>query len=163
MVPPSEFVMPDNPQYPAKSTTRKVGGPLQALGPAPAETLAAWSDAYLSLAVTGVRSKAVAAKIALHVARFRAFFLQAYGHERLAGCLPRDVLAWQQHLHEDQKLAPATVNNHLASLSAFTTWVMAHDPDAFAHGDPAKGLGELGLPPLEPRALSNEQVRSPRP
>jgi site-specific recombinase XerD len=94
------------------------------------------------------------------VARFRAFFLQAYGHERLAGCLPRDVLAWQQHLHEDQKLAPATVNNHLASLSAFTTWVMAHDPDAFAHGDPAKGLGELGLPPLEPRALSNEQVRS---
>jgi integrase len=27
-------------------------------------------------------------------------------------------------------------------------------------GDPAKGVGELGLPPLEPRALSDAQVRS---
>src|ERR1035438_8953926 len=158
MVPPSEFVMPDNPQHPANLATRKDFPPVHGLGPAPAETLAAWIDDYLSLAVTGVRSPAVAAKITLHLARFRGFFLQAYGHERLAGCLPRDVLAWQQHLH--QTLAPATVNNHLASLSSFTTWVVAHESAAFAHGDPAKGLGELGLPPLEPRALSGEQVRS---
>ena len=27
-------------------------------------------------------------------------------------------------------------------------------------GDPTKGIGELGLPPLEPRALNEEQVRS---
>jgi integrase len=30
----------------------------------------------------------------------------------------------------------------------------------FPLGDPAKGIGELGLPPLEPRALSEAQVRS---
>jgi hypothetical protein len=29
-----------------------------------------------------------------------------------------------------QGLAPATVNNHLASLSAFTTWVQAQAPDS---------------------------------
>lgn len=48
----------------------------------------------------------------------------------------------------------------LASLSAFTTWVHAQAPAHFPAGDPAKGIGELGLPPLEPRALTDEQVRS---
>ena len=74
-------------------------------------------------------------------------------------CLRRDVLAWQQALVE-QGLAPATVNNHLASLSAFTTWVAAQAPTVFPVGDPAKGIRELGLPPLEPRALTPAQVRS---
>jgi len=57
-------------------------------------------------------------------------------------------------------MAHATVNNHIASLSAFTTWVHTHNPHLFPVGDPAKGVGELSLPPLEPRALSPEQVRS---
>ncbi|GAC1446086.1 MAG: hypothetical protein NVSMB52_09530 [Chloroflexota bacterium] len=57
-------------------------------------------------------------------------------------------------------MAPATVNNHLASLSGFTTWIQALAPYTFSLGDPAKGFGELGLPPLEPRALRPEQVRS---
>lgn len=57
-------------------------------------------------------------------------------------------------------MAASTVDNHLASLSAFTTWVHAHNPGLFAAGDPAKGVGELALPPLEPRALSEVQVRS---
>ncbi len=74
-------------------------------------------------------------------------------------CLRRDVLAWQNHL-VDRKLAPATVNNHLASLSAFTTWIMSHDRNLFPSGDPAKGISELGLPPLEPRTLTDAQVRS---
>ena len=52
------------------------------------------------------------------------------------------------------------MNNHLASLSAFTTWVEMLAPDLFSAGDPAKGVKELRLPPLEPRALSEEQVRS---
>lgn len=152
--------MPQPPRYPAKTTTRKDSGPVRGLGPRPGEDLQAWTDDYLALAVTGVRSEAVAAKIALHLARFRTFFVGCYGHERIGTCLRRDVQAWQRHLHEEEQLAPATVNNHLASLSAFTTWVEAHEPGAFAHGDPAKGIGELGLPPLEPRALSDEQVRS---
>src|SRR6266700_6387643 len=74
-------------------------------------------------------------------------------------CLRRDVQAWQNSLLA-QGLAHSTINKHLASLSAFTIWAHAHDPDLFPAGDPAKGAGELGLSPLEPRALCPEQVRS---
>jgi integrase len=101
----------------------------------------------------------VARKIALHLQRFVSFYREAYGHERISTCLRRDVLAWQRELIS-QGLAPATVNNHLASLSSFTTWVQAQAPRRFPIGDPAKGIGELGLPPLEPRTLSPEQIRS---
>jgi hypothetical protein len=117
------------------------------------DSLAAWATRYLALAVVGVRSAAVTQKIALHLDRFIAFFHEGYGHDRIGTCLRRDVLAWQRAL-VDQGLAPATVNNHLASLSAFTTWVAAQAPLVFPVGDPAKGIRELGLPPLEPRALS---------
>jgi integrase len=123
------------------------------------DSLAAWAARYLALAVVGVRSEAVTKKIALHLDRFIAFFQAGYGHDRIATCLRRDVLAWQRAL-VDQGLAPATVNNHLASLSAFTTWVATQAPDRFPVGDPAKGIRELALPPLEPRALSPAQVRS---
>jgi integrase len=123
------------------------------------DSLAAWATRYLALAVVGVRSAAVTQKIALHLDRFIAFFHEGYGHDRIGTCLRRDVLAWQRAL-VDQGLAPATVNNHLASLSAFTTWVAAQAPLVFPVGDPAKGIRELGLPPLEPRALSPAQVRS---
>jgi integrase len=123
------------------------------------DSLAAWTTRYLALAVVGVRSAAVTQKIALHLDRFVGFFREGYGHDRISTCLRRDVLAWQQALTE-QGLAPATVNNHLASLSACTTWVAAQAPDVFPVGDPAKGIRELGLPPLEPRALSPAQVRS---
>jgi integrase len=123
------------------------------------DSLAAWATRYLALAVVGVRSPAVTQKIALHLDRFIAFFIASYGHDRISTCLRRDALAWPRALTE-QGLAPATVNNHLASLSAFTTWVAAQAPDVFPVGDPAKGIRELGLPPLEPRALSPAQVRS---
>ncbi len=123
------------------------------------DSLTDWMAAYLRLTVDGVRSAGVAQKIALHLQRFQAFFTQAYGHERISTCVRRDVAAWQQRL-QDQGLAPATINNHLASLSAFTTWVHTQAPDLFPAGDPAKGIGELGLGPLEPRALDEEQIRS---
>ena len=123
------------------------------------DSLAAWATRYLALAVVGVRSPTVTQKIALHLDRFIASFTESYGHDRISACLRRDVLAWQKALVE-QGLAPATVNNHLASLSAFTTWVAAQAPAVFPVGDPAKGVRELGLPPLEPRALTPAQVRS---
>jgi hypothetical protein len=70
------------------------------------------------------------------------------------------VRDWQRSL-VSQGLAPSTVNNHLASLSAFTTGANAQDPKLFPAGDPAKGIGELGLPPLDlGRSLPSSCVRS---
>ena len=123
------------------------------------DSLRDWVGRYLELAVVGVRSRTVAEKAALHLGRFVEFFEEAYGHDRISTVVHRDVQAWQRSLVE-QELAPSTVNNHLASLSAFTTWVEMLAPDLFSAGDPAKGVKELRLPPLEPRALSEEQVRS---
>ena len=123
------------------------------------DSLESWINSYLQLAVEGIRSETVAQKIALHLRRFLSFFVEAYGHDRISTCLRRDVVAWQRSLVKNG-LAHSTVNNHVASLSAFTTWVHAQAPHLFAAGDPAKGVGELGLPPLEPKALTAEQVRS---
>ena len=105
-----------------------------------------------------MRSPHVAAKIDLHLDRFRAFFVDVYGHERVSTVGRRDVVDWQRHLTEN--LAPATVNNHLASLSGFTTWVSAQEPGLFATGNPSTGVPALPLPPLEPRSLTGAQVRS---
>ncbi len=111
------------------------------------------------MAVVGVRSQTVAEKAALHLGRFVSFFEEAYGHDRISTVVRRDVQSWQRSL-TDGGLAPSTVNNHLASLSAFTTWVDTQAPSLFPSGDPTKGIKELRLPPLEPRALSEAQVRS---
>lgn len=143
---------------PPKTTSQK-GSALYSAIPPPPDSLAAWVARYQQFAVAGVRSLAVAQKIALHLERFQSFFLVAYAHERISTCLQRDVLAWQAHL-QSSGLAPATINNHLASLSAFTTWVTAQAPHLFPLGDPAKGIRELALPPLEPHALTDDQVRS---
>ncbi len=140
-------------------TSRKVTGIADTLHDAVPDSLTAWMTRYLTFAIVGVRSPAVAEKIALHLDRFIPFFTASYGHDRISTLLKRDVLAWQRAL-KAQGFAPATINNHLASLSGFTTWVHAQSPQLFPVGDPAKGIGELGLPPLEPRALSDSQVRS---
>jgi len=142
--------------YRQSFTARKVGATDETRVP---DSLVAWREHYLALAVTGVRSPGVAHKIALHLARFAAFFNADYGHERITTCLRRDVVAWQTALR-DQGLAPTTVNSHLASLSSFTTWTHAQAPQLFPAGDPAKGIGALGLAPLEPRALRAEHVRT---
>ena len=140
-------------------TSRKVTGLADALHDPIPDSLPAWMTRYLTFAVVGVRSPAVAEKIALHLDRFAHFFTERYGHDRIGTLLKRDVLAWQRTLKE-QGFAPATTNNHLASLSGFTTWAHAQAPHLFPVGDPAKGISELGLPPLEPRALTESQVRS---
>ena len=95
---------------------------------------------------SGSAPPAVTQKIALHLDRFVAFFVESYGHDRISTCLRRDVLAWQQAL-VDQGLAPATVNNHLASLSAFTTWVAAQAPTRL----PGRRSGQ-GRPRARPAA-----------
>lgn len=144
--------------YLEKFTSRKDKRSDTRLGETP-DSLQDWVGRYLELAVVGVRSRTVAEKAALHLGRFVEFFEEAYGHDRASAMVRRDVQGWQRSL-ADGGLAPSTVNNHLASLSAFTTWVEMLAPDLFPAGDPAKGIKELRLPPLEPRALSEAQVRS---
>ncbi len=146
-------------QHLTNFTARKVTGLADALHDPVPDSLAAWMTRYLTFAVVGVRSSAVAEKIALHLDRFTHSFTESYGHDRISTLLKRDVIAWQRSLKE-HGFAPATTNNHLASLSGFTTWVHAQAPHLFPVGDPAKGVSELGLPPLEPRALTESQVRS---
>ncbi|SRR5579883_516381 len=144
---------------PRKFTSRKVQDtfdqPLALLS----DRFTDWIAAYLRFTIDGVRSTGVTQKITLHLQRFQTFFIQSYGHERVSTCVRRDVIAWQRAL-QDQELAPATINSHIASLSGFTTWVHAQSPDLFPAGDPAKGIGEVGLGPLEPRALDEGQIRS---
>ena len=144
--------------YLRKFTSRKDRRPERSLSETP-DGLSAWVGRYLELAVVGVRSGTVAQKAALHLGRFIEFFKEAYGHDRISTVVRRDAQAWQRSLAEGG-LAPSTVNNHMASLSAFTTWVDAQAPGLFPAGDPAKGIRELRLPPLEPRALPEAQVRS---
>lgn len=123
------------------------------------DSLDCWIGKYLHMTVTGVCSKEVAKKIQLHLSRFCDFFKESYGHERITTLAKRDVVAWQRKLIENN-YAPATINNYMASLSGFTSWICGHSPAMFANGNPAKGIGGMGLPPLEPKALSHEQVRS---
>jgi hypothetical protein len=99
-------------RQPSGFPSRKVASVFTAVS----DSLQAWMDRYQSLAVAGVRSGEVAAKVALHLRRFRSFFLEAYRQERISTVGRRDVIAWQRHLVET--LAPSTVNNHLTSLSA---------------------------------------------
>lgn len=103
-----------SPTYLAQSTSRKVNA-------LPEDSLHAWIHRYQQMAVVGVRSEAIARKIALHLRRFQEFFHSTYGEERISSCLRRHVLNWQQHLQQEG-LAVSTINNHIASLSAFTTW-----------------------------------------
>ncbi len=69
---------PLEPLYLEKFTARKVG---EAFGPVAGtpDSLGAWIEHYLALAVSGVGSGAVAQKITLHLRRFAAFFNEAYG------------------------------------------------------------------------------------
>lgn len=71
-------------------------GPLET-GP---DSLAHWMQRYLELAVTSLRPPTSAKKIALQMERFRCFFVEAYGHDRLSTCLRRDVQAWQTSLRQ---------------------------------------------------------------
>jgi hypothetical protein len=48
------------------------------------DSLPAWMARYLTFAIVGVRSPAVAEKIALHLDRFIQFFIDSYGHDRIS-------------------------------------------------------------------------------
>ena len=147
--------MPYEGSQPSRIASRKDMG---VFAMAAGDSLEVWISRYLLLAIEGVRSEEVAAKIELHLGRFRSFLAKAYGHDRISTVVRRDVVEWQQHLAGS--FAPSTVNGHLASLSGFASWVMVHAPEAFPLGDPVSGVAALALPALEPRSLNRDQVRS---
>jgi site-specific recombinase XerD len=133
--------------------------------------VATWIERYLELAVHGARSAEVEAKIARHLARFQAFITAGIGHDRIAAVTAREVAAWREHLAatvartlrdgRTVTMAPATVNNHLAHLSAFFTWTTTHAPaNLLPHGDPTTRVELLRLPAPEPRALTAAHVRT---
>ena len=134
------------------------------------DSLAAWAQRYLDLAVRGVRSDEVAGKIARHLDRFTAWLIGGLGHDRISAVTPREVAAWRDHLAAHGNtgrdgtttaMAPATVNNHLAHLSALFSWITVHAPAGLLrHGDPTKKVALLRLPAPQVRALSGAQVRT---
>jgi hypothetical protein len=93
------------------------------------DAVSAWAARYEELALTGVRSREVTERIALHLDRFAEYLSATYGHERLATVLRRDVAGWRDAL-VSLGLGPSTVNNHLASLAGFCSWVAAQAPPA---------------------------------
>ncbi|MEU4223525.1 tyrosine-type recombinase/integrase [Nonomuraea sp. NPDC026600] len=153
----------------AEITSRKVVGLPERLDPAD-DSLSAWTQRYLDLAVRGVRSAEVTAKISRHLERFGAWISGGLGHDRLSAVTVREVAAWRDHLDaagnsgRDGTAAPmaaATVNNHLAHLSALFSWITAHAPAGLLrHGDPTKQVPPLPLPAPQPRALAAAQVRT---
>jgi hypothetical protein len=97
------------------------------------DSVSAWAQRYEQLAVRGVRSGEVANRIALHLLRFERYLRSSY--DRLSTVVARDVTGWRDS-QVAAGLAPATVNNHLASLSGFLAWVGAQAPEALPGGDP---------------------------
>jgi site-specific recombinase XerD len=120
--------------------------------------------------VRGVRSDEVTGKITRHLERSTAWFRTGYGHDRVSAVTPRELTAWRDHLAAGGNtgrdgtataMAPATVNNHLAHLSALFSWIAVHAPAGLlCHGDPTKKVEPLRLPAPQARALSGAQVRT---
>jgi hypothetical protein len=63
-----------------------------------AVTVSARAARYQELALTGVRSREVTERIALHLHRFAEYLAATYGHDRLATVVPRDVVGWRDVL-----------------------------------------------------------------
>ena len=152
-----------------KITSRKVIAPGR--DPADADdSVAAWAQRYLDQAVRGVRSEEVAGKIGRHLERFAGWLVTGLGHDRVSAVTPREVTAWRDHLAAEgnigrngtaSAMAPATVNNHLAHLSALFSWITVHAPAGLLrHGDPTKKVEPLPLPAPQVRALAGPQVRT---
>src|SRR5258708_34845827 len=102
--------------------------------------------------------------------RFGGWLVAGVGHDRVSAVTPREVTAWRDHLAAEgnigrngtaSAMAPATVNNHLAHLSALFSWITVHAPAGLLrHGDPTKKGEPLPLPAPQVRALAGPQVRT---
>ncbi len=162
---------PDRPEQDRRRiTSGKVTDLERGFAEAPLDSLATWTRRYLDLAVRGVRSEEVTGKIERHLERFAGWLAAGLGHDRVSAVTPREVAAWRDHLAAEgaigrdgtaAAMAPATVNNHLAHLSALFSWIAVHAPAGLLrHGDPTKKVEPLPLPAPRVRALAGAQVRT---
>ena len=61
--------------------------------------MSAWGARYEELALTGVRSREVTERIALHLYRFAEYLEAIYGHPAASrAVVRRDVVAWRDAL-----------------------------------------------------------------
>jgi site-specific recombinase XerD len=112
----------------------------------------------------------VTGKISRHLERFTSWLATGLGHDLVSAVTPREVAAWRDHLATEGNIgrdgtaaamAPATVNNHLAHLSALFSWITVHAPGGLLrHGDPTKKVEPLPLPAPQVRALAGPQART---
>ncbi len=109
------------------------------------DSVTSWAARYRDLALVGVRSEEVTARIMLHLGRLAEYLTATYGHDRLSSLVRRDVVGWRDQLAKT--LAASTVNHHLASASGFLAWVAAQAPNTLPTGNPGTGVGpDFGLP-----------------
>ncbi len=116
-----------------------------------------------------MRSDEVTGKITRHLERFAAWCIAGLGHDRVSAVTPREVAAWRDDLAAGGNIgrggtvtgmAPATVNNHLAHLSALFSWITVHAPAGCRHGDPTKKAEAAASAAPQARALAGPQVRT---
>lgn len=140
----------------SKNTSRKIFGVYD-----PAEdSLQLWKDRYMESEISEDRERDAEQKINLHLQRFVDFFQKQFGHDKVTTVVQRNVVEWLDSLYRDGKgFAPSTVNQHQVNLSRFMNWVKYHAPHLLPV-DPTKKIKVLGLPPSEPRAYNEDQVRS---
>jgi integrase/recombinase XerC len=114
---------------------------------------------YMEVAVRGSRSPDVEQKIELQLGRFRDFQWEQFGQEAVTALSQRNVREWLKELKEEEGFSASTINNHQANLSQFLKWISIQAPYLLKE-NPAKGIKSIHQTAPDPRALTEDQVRS---
>jgi integrase/recombinase XerC len=82
---------------------------------------------------------------------------KAYGNPFDPGrVMARDVRDWKVHQQTIEKVAPATVNQHLAAVSRFFKLALQKE---LSPSDPTTDVHTLRLPPRQPKGLDRQEFR----
>ncbi len=73
-----------------------------------------------------------------------------------ARVIPRDVRDWLAYQQTVEKARPATVNQRLTALKRFFAWAVR---EGHARTNPTTDISGLRLPPRQPKALTEKEVR----
>ena len=101
------------------------------------------------------RSPGTAAAYSAAVRGFAAWFEQANGEELSPERItPLDVREYRRYLVDVRRLAPATVNRHLAALRSFSRWARE---SGLIEADPGDGIKGIRQDPSPPRWLTRRE------